>query len=105
MLRDITLGQYFPGESVIHRLDPRVKIILSFSYIILLFAAKGIVGYAIMLAVLCTVVGISGIKVRVVLRSMKPLLFIIAFTAILNMFYTPGEELWRFWILVDAAMV
>ena len=98
MLRDITLGQYFPGESVIHRLDPRVKIILTFSYIILLFAAKGIVGYAIMLAVLCTVVGISGIKVRVVLRSMKPLLFIIAFTAILNMFYTPGEELWRFWI-------
>ena len=98
MLRDITLGQYFPGESVIHRLDPRVKIILTFSYIILLFAAKGIVGYTIMLAVLCTVVGISGIKVRVVLRSMKPLLFIIAFTAILNMFYTPGEELWRFWI-------
>lgn len=98
MLRDITLGQYFPGESVIHRLDPRVKIILTFSYIILLFAAKGIVGYAIMLAVLCTVVGISGIKVRVVLRSMKPLLFIIAFTAILNMFYTPGKELWRFWI-------
>ena len=98
MLRDITLGQYFPGESVIHRLVPRVKIILTFSYIILLFAAKGIVGYTIMLAVLCTVVGISGIKVRVVLRSMKPLLFIIAFTAILNMFYTPGEELWRFWI-------
>ncbi len=98
MLRDITLGQYFPGESVIHRLDPRVKIILTFSYIILLFVAKDIVGYAIMLAVLCAVVAISGIKVRVVLRSMKPLLFIIAFTALLNMFYTPGEELWRFWI-------
>ena len=98
MLRDITLGQYFPGESVIHRLDPRIKIILTFSYIILLFVAKGVIGYAVMLAVLCAVVAISGIRVRVVLRSMKPLLFIIAFTAILNMFYTPGEELWRFWI-------
>ena len=86
MLRDITLGQYFPGESVIHRLDPRIKIVLTFSYIVLLFVAKGVVGYAIMLAVLCAVVAISGIKVRVVLRSMKPILFIVVFTAILNMF-------------------
>lgn len=98
MLKDITLGQYFPGESVIHRLDPRVKIILTFAYIVLLFVAKGVLGYTVMLAVLCAVVAVSGIKVRVVLRSMRPLLFIIAFTAILNIFYTPGEELWHFWI-------
>ena len=98
MLRDITLGQYFPGESVIHRLDPRMKIILTFGYIIVLFLARGVAGYALMLAVLCAVIAVSGIKVRVVLRSMKPILFIIVFTAVLNMFYTPGEELWRFWI-------
>ena len=98
MLKDITLGQYFPGTSAIHRLDPRVKIIITFVYIVLLFLAKGAAGYAIMLAVLCAVTAISGIKIRVVLRSMKPLLFIIAFTAILNMFYTPGTELVRFWI-------
>ena len=98
MLRDITLGQYFPGTSVIHRLDPRVKIILTFVYIVLLFLAKGPIGYAVMLAVLCFVIVISGIKPRLILRSMKPLLFIIAFTAILNLFYTPGTELVRFWI-------
>ena len=98
MLRDITLGQYFPGESVIHRLDPRIKIILTFSYIILLFVAKGVIGYAVMLAVLCAVVAISGIRVRVVLRSMKPLLFIIILTGLLNLFYGSGEPIAKFWI-------
>ncbi|MBE6936908.1 MAG: energy-coupling factor transporter transmembrane protein EcfT [Ruminococcaceae bacterium] len=99
MLKDITLGQYFPGTSPIHRMDPRVKIIVTFTYIILLFLAKGIASYALMLVALCIVIAVSGIRVGVVLRSMKPLLFIIAFTAILNMFYTTGEVLWEFWFL------
>ncbi|NLD86804.1 MAG: energy-coupling factor transporter transmembrane protein EcfT [Clostridiales bacterium] len=99
MIKDITLGQYFPGESVIHRIDPRVKIILTLAYIVMLFVAKGPIGYGICLAALIYMIAVSKISLRIILRSMKPLLFIIVFTAILNMFYIPGRILVEFWIL------
>jgi len=92
MLKDITLGQYFPGESIIHRMDARVKIVVTFAYIITLFLADEPIGYALMFLTLAAVTLISKINLKVILRSMKPLLFIIAFTAILNMFYTTGEK-------------
>ena len=92
MLKDITLGQYFPGNSIIHRIDPRVKIIITLVFIVVLFLAKGPVGYGIMLLTLISVILISRISLKVILRSMRPLLFIIIFTAILNMFYTGGEH-------------
>jgi len=98
MIKDITLGQYFPGNSVVHRLDPRVKIVLTLAYIVLLFVAQGPIGYGICLATLIYLIMVSKISVKVILKSMKPLLFIIVFTALLNMFYIQGRTLVEFWI-------
>lgn len=98
MLKDITLGQYFPGDTVVHRLDPRTKILLVIVYIVALFCAKHIVTYGIMLAALIGVIAASRIRLQVILKSMKPLLFIIILTGILNLFYTQGEPLVKFWI-------
>jgi energy-coupling factor transport system permease protein len=94
MLKDITLGQYFPGHSFVHRLDPRVKLALTFLYIVALFMAKGPIGYGVMLLFLGLSVGLSRISPRVIVRGLKPLAFILLFTAVLNLFYVPGEVLW-----------
>ncbi len=101
MLKDITLGQYFPGNSRVHRTDPRVKIILVIVMIIALFMASAVASYALIIAYLATIIHISGISVKVVLRGLKPILFIACFTAVLNLFYTPGDPLisitvWKF---------
>ena len=98
MLRDITLGQYFPGDTVVHRLDPRTKILLVIVYIAALFIAKGFPAYGVLLAVLITVIAVSKISVKVILKSLKPLLFILVLTGLLNLFYTQGEPLVQFWI-------
>lgn len=98
MLKDITLGQYFPGNSVAHRLDPRTKLILTVLYIVGLFSAKSFVSYGLMVALLILCVKVSGVKPKALFRGLKPVLIIICFTAVLNLFYTPGEELVRFWI-------
>ena len=90
MLKDITLGQYFPGHSAIHRLDPRTKLILTMVYIIALFVAQNWISYGIMLVFLLTCIRISAIPPKSIVRGMKPLVFILAFTAILNIFYTDG---------------
>lgn len=102
MLKDITIGQFFPGDSAVHRLDPRVKIVLTVVFIIALFLAGGPVSYAVVIAFLAVVIGISGISPRLVVRGLRPVLFIIAFTAVLNLFYTPsatGEYLWQWGFL------
>ena len=98
MLKDITLGQYFPGNSVAHRLDPRTKLILTVLYIVGLFTAKSFVSYGLMVALLVFSVKVSGVKPKALFRGLKPVLIIICFTAVLNLFYTPGEELVSFWI-------
>ena len=92
MLKDITLGQYFPGTSVIHRLDPRTKLIMLVAYIVALFVAKSWVSYGIMLAFLIVVIKISKIPVKSIVRGMKPLVMILVFTGVLNLFFTPGER-------------
>ncbi len=99
MLKDITLGQFFPGDTVVHRLDPRTKLILTIVYIAALFIAKGFISYALMIAVLILVVAVSKIKPRALFKGMKPLIFIIVFTAILNLFFTGGEPIFEFWII------
>lgn len=99
MLKDITLGQYFPGESIVHRTDPRVKICLITAFIISLFLGAGPLSYGIIIAYLGLVIGISRIPPKMVLRGLRPILFIIIFTAILNLFYTPGNALWSWGIL------
>ena len=98
-LRDITLGQYFPGNSPIHKLDPRAKLIGMICYIVALFLGQWFVTYAVLLAVLIAVVAASTVKPKALLRGMKPVVFILVFTAMLNIFYTPGEPLVSFWIL------
>lgn len=98
MLKDITLGQYFPGNSLAHRLDPRTKILLTVLYIVALFCAKWFVSYGLVAALLITGIKVSGVAPRALVRGLKPILFIICFTAVLNLFYTPGEALVTFWI-------
>ncbi|MBR4990537.1 MAG: energy-coupling factor transporter transmembrane protein EcfT [Oscillospiraceae bacterium] len=88
MLKDITLGQYFPGTSPIHRLDPRTKLILLIVYIVALFLAQGWVGYGVLLAFLLFTIKISTIPPRSILRGMKPIVMILVFTGVLNLFFT-----------------
>ena len=98
MLKDVTLGQYFPGDTPIHRLDPRTKLLLVIVYIVALFVAKWFVSYALVAIFLAAVIAISRIRLKVVLKNLKPLLFIILLTAILNLFYGQGEPIAQFWI-------
>lgn len=98
MLKDITLGQYFPGDTVVHKLDPRTKLILVIVYIAALFTAKSYISYAVMAAVLVTVIQVSKIKFKAILKGIKPLIIIIVFTAVLNIFFTPGKVLAQAWI-------
>ena len=99
MLKDITLGQYFPGDTIIHRLDPRTKLIWVVIFIAALFTARDYVSYALMIAVTVGLVAVSGVRPRNLLRWMKPLIFIICFTGILNLFYTRGgTTLFEWWI-------
>ena len=100
MLKDITLGQYFPGNSIIHRLDPRTKLIMLVVYIVALFMAKGWVAYAVLFAGLVWVIKISTIPPKSILKGMKPLVLILVFTGILNLFFTQeGTLLVDFWII------
>ncbi len=99
MLKDITLGQYFPGTTVAHRLDPRTKLILVVLYIIALFTAKSFVSYGLMVLTLIAAVAVSRVPPKSLVKGLKPVLFILIFTALLNVFYTPGRILWQWWIL------
>ena len=101
MLKDITLGQYFPGKSPIHLLDPRTKLIMLAVYIVALFMATSWVSYGLMLVFLIAVVKISTIPVKSIVRGMKPLVMILVFTGVLNIFFTTGEgePLVKFWVI------
>ena len=98
MLKDITIGQYFPGASPLHKLDPRMKIILTLAYIVMLFVAQNF--YGILLGVFFVIAAywISKIPLVMIVKSMKPVIPIILFTAVLNMFFIEGETLWHWWI-------
>ena len=100
MLKDITLGQYFPGTSIIHRLDPRTKLIMLVVYIVALFMASGWVAYGLMLAFLLFVIEVSTIPPKSIVKGMKPLVMILVFTGILNLFFTQeGKLLVDFWFI------
>ena len=98
MLKDITLGQYFPGDSLAHRLDPRTKLLLTVLYIFILFSAKSFVSYGVVALLLIAGIRISGVAPKALVRGLKPILFIICFTAGLKLFYTPGDPVASFWI-------
>ena len=100
MLKDITLGQYFPGNSFIHRLDPRTKLIALVVYIVALFMAVSWVSYALMAAFLLLCIKISTIPGKSFIRGMKPLMMILIFTGVLNLFFTTeGTVLVDFWFV------
>ncbi len=100
MLKDITLGQFFPGSSFVHRLDPRTKLIFLVLYIIALFTASNWISYGLMLAFLLFVIKISTIPVKSIDKGMKPLVFILVFTGVLNVFFTAGDTvLFSAWII------
>ena len=100
MLKDITLGQYFPGNSVVHRLDPRTKLIMLVLYIVALFCAVSWVSYAVVFVFLAVTIALSKIPVKSIVRGMKPLVVILVFTGVLNLFFTPGDTvLVSFWVV------
>ncbi len=101
MISDITLGQFFPGSSAIHRLDPRTKIILSILFIVGVFLADTVVAFIFLTLATVLLVLASKISVRVILKGIKPIIYILIFTAIINIFLTAGEgePLVSFWVI------
>ena len=99
MLRDITIGQYFPGDSCIHRLDPRTKIILTILFIVALFLPKNPAGLLAGIAFALAGYLLSGVPVKFAIKSIRPVVPVIIFTALLNIFFTTGDVLFRVWIL------
>ena len=99
MLKDITLGQYFPGDTIVHRLDPRTKIILVLFYIIALFTADSWVSYGLVLVVSVICQSLSRIRAKNLFKGLKPMLVIITLTAVLNFFYTTGTPIFPGWII------
>ena len=99
MLSGITIGQYFPGNSLVHRMDPRVKLVLTFAYIIAVFIPRNWVGLAAAVAFLILSVALSRLPVKLIWKSIKPILPLILFTSIINIFFVSGDPLVDWWII------
>lgn len=100
MIRDITLGQYYPADSVIHKLDPRVKLVTTMIYIVSLFVAKGAIGYAVATVFLAVVIRLSKVPFSFMTRGLKAIFMLLAVTMMFNLFLLDGDVvLWRFGIL------
>lgn len=98
MIRDITIGQYYPAESILHRLDPRIKLIGTMLYIIslFLFSVDTALGYIFPAVILLVIIKLSKVPFKYILKGLKAVIFLLMFTVIFNMFLTPGEEIFRF---------
>lgn len=94
MIRDITIGQFYPADSILHRLDPRVKFIGTFLFLISLFVADSFWGYALATVFLAAAIGLSKVPVKFMLKGLKPLFIILLITVLFNLFLIPGEVLW-----------
>ena len=108
MLKDITLGQFFPGTTIVHRLDPRTKLTLTIVYITALFLAQGILAYALMFVVLVTCLSLSRIKPKTALSGLRSIIIIIIFTLVLNIFFAKGETIlfqFRFIVITKEGVV
>lgn len=100
MLKDITLGQYFPMNSVIHSLDPRTKIVFSFLFIVAVFIADSVATFALSAAFVLYIIFLSKIKISYILKALKPVLFLVIFTAVINLFFSGGEDvIFKFYFL------
>ncbi len=94
MISDITFGQYYPSKSVLHKADPRMKLLLTFVTIIFLFVCKNFLSLAVMAFITVLAVAVSGVPLKTILKSIRPVLIILVFTAALNIFYTKGGEVY-----------
>ena len=99
MLKDITLGQFFPGDTIAHRLDPRTKLLLVVLFIVALFQAKGWVAYGVLTLTVAACMTLSHISARNIFKGLKPMIFILALTGVLNIFYTGGTPILPGWII------
>lgn len=97
MLRDITLGQYYPADSVIHKLDPRTKLFATLLFIISVFSFDGIVGFIVMTAFLFGVIALSKVPLSFMLRGLKAIMILLVIAGLFNLFLTPGQVLWSIW--------
>ena len=98
-MKSIAFGQYYPANSVLHRLDPRIKVLLTVLYIVCTFLCKNIISFALILVSALLLIGLGKVPLKIVLRGLRPVLIILAFTAFLNIFWTKGDRLlleWRF---------
>jgi len=98
MIKDITIGQFFPGDSILHRLDARMKLVLTFAVIVIVFVCKSFFSMGLMVAFVLFLVAVSRVPVKTILKSLKPIVFIVIFTAVLNIFYTTGGWSVQIWI-------
>lgn len=99
MIRDITIGQYYPTNSILHRLDPRVKLIGTFAFIVSLFLFHTLYGYIVVTAFLITVIRLSKVPFRYIMKGLKAIIILLLFTVFFNMFLTPGEPLFQYGII------
>lgn len=97
MLRDITLGQYYPADSVIHKLDPRTKLFATLLFIISVFSFDGIVGFIVMTVFLFGVIALSKVPLSFMLRGLKAIMILLVIAGLFNLFLTPGQVLWSIW--------
>ena len=99
MLKDITLGQFFPGNSLVHRLDPRTKLVCVALYIVALFCVNSFLGYGVVALALAVSIYVSGVKLKSLTRGLKPVYIIIVFTALMNLFFNTGTPIADVWLL------
>ena len=97
MIRDITLGQYYSTESIIHKIDPRVKIISTFVYLISLFIFKSLAGYILVSIFLIIIIKLSKVPFKFVFRGMRSIIFLLLITVVFNIFLTPGTSIIKIW--------
>ncbi len=100
MLKDITMGQYYPGDSFVHRLDPRMKIVLTVMMIVAVFMVHSLVGYALVLAFVYWITKLATIPFKLLMKGIKPLRFILILTFLLNLLFSNGETVWWHWSFI-----
>lgn len=97
MIRDITIGQYYPGKSLLHKIDPRMKLILTFAIIVVIFLCKNFFSLGVIAVTSVAAAILSRVPIKMILKSLKPIVIILIFTAVLNIFYTQGGDTWFEW--------
>lgn len=99
MIRDITIGQYYPADSILHRLDPRVKFVGTMVYIVSLFIFSSWIGYVVAALSLIAMIIISKVPFKFMIKGLKPVMMLLLITMFFNLIFTPGEVIWSFWII------